>query len=83
MEKVLNNNNNNQIANNHNDSFINLFDSFVNFYDVEVTWNFVNNCISDMKKDFFLSNYVEKFLSLCKDLILERYILLNKRINFK
>merc|ERR1712032_347688 len=64
------------------DSFIQLFNNLRHFYDIEKSWELVNNCISFMKKDFFLSKYIDKFTDMCRDLILEKIILLNKRISF-
>lgn len=76
LEKVLN-------TFGFEDSFIELFYNLTNFYDIEKTWELVNKCISLMKKDFFLSKYIEKFTDVCKDLIIEKIILLNKRISFE
>lgn len=65
------------------DSFIELFNSLMNFYDVENTWELVNKCVNFMKKDYFLNAYVQKFIDVCSDLILERVILVQNRIYFE
>jgi len=51
--------------------------------DVEHTWDLVNVCAKQIESDFFLSAYRDAFVEVCREIILEKLILLSSKINLK
>lgn len=66
---------------NYNDCFIDLFNSISVCSDIEHTWELVIVCAKQMETDFFLSGYKDAFIEICREIILEKIILLSSKIN--
>lgn len=67
----------------YEDSFILLFKNLTNFYDIKTTWDLVQKCSEEIANDYFLANYIKEFKDICKDFIIEKIILLNRKVKIE
>lgn len=80
-KKIINTLKNSLSAIPYQDNFVELFNSlFINF-DFENSYALIQSCKDSIKNDYFLSDYVEQFVIMGKELIIENYITLNSCID--
>ena len=64
-----------------NDIFSRLFTSLYNNFEFEETLKLIKECSTNIKNDFFISEYADLFTLKCKDVMIENYLLLNSSID--
>ncbi len=68
---------------NYTDNFVELFNNISVCADIQSTWELVNICATEMEKDFFLCVYKDSFVEACREIIIEKMILLGSKIDLK
>jgi translation initiation factor 3 subunit E len=66
-----------------NDVFTQLFKNIYFNFDLKTSFNLVQECVAEMKGDYFLNSYADEFNLRCREVLLEDYLMLNKSVNAK